>query len=156
MACLCGTNAGTFLSCLRRTLGVAPAAGWSRESHTALYNALATIINVQGDRGQTPDQIRAVAFGAEPQITGTYVGNYPTRFLPSNNTFWACIGLTRDEAAMQAASGTGPYYAAMLAVMDHVRRSELGEESKTEGTPWWMWVLGGVAVGGGIYLLVRD
>jgi hypothetical protein len=156
MPCLCGTNGGTFLSCLRRVLGVTPAAGWSPEAHTALYAALAPIINVQGDRGQTPDQIRAVVFGSEASITAAYVGNYPTRFLPSNNDFWRCAGVTRDDAATQAASGSGPYYEAMLAVMDHVRRSEMGEQPKDAGTPWWLWLLGGVAAGGAVYLLVRD
>jgi len=156
MTCLCGTNAGTFLSCLRRALGVAPDAKWDAPAHTALYNALSTLINVQSDRSQTAEQIRIVLYGSESEITGIYAGNYPTRYLPASSDFWRCVSITRDEAAAQAASGSGPYYDAMIAVMNHVRGSEEGSGDKSTGTPWWLWVLGGVAVGAGVYLAVRD
>jgi hypothetical protein len=155
MSCLCGTNAGTFLSCLRRALGVAPAADWNRDAHVALYNALASIINVQDTRRQTPDEIRAVAYAAEPEITGVYAGNYPTRYLTASNSFWTCIGVTRDDAVTQASRASGPYYDAMVSVMNHVRGTEEGTPDKPGGVPWWAWLLVGGAVGAGVYLVVR-
>jgi len=140
---------------LQRSLGVAPAAKWTQESHVALYDALSRILNVQSTRSQTPDQIRAVPYGSEPDITGTYAGNYPTRYLVASDRFWACIGVTHDEAAVQASRASGPYYEAMVSVMTHVRGTEEGPGDKSSGVPWWLWVLGGVAAGAAVYLVVR-
>ena len=155
MPCLCGTPAGTLLSCLQRHLGVPSSAKWDEAAHRALYLKLSTIVNVQANRHQTAAEIASVGWGAEADNTGVYAGNFPTSYIVASDPFWSCVGVSRDEAYRQSVS-EGPYRDAMVALMQHVRGAEQASPDKSGGVPWWGWALGGVAVVGGAYLLLRE
>lgn len=144
-----------YIPCLLNQLGLAPemASVWSLEAHIALYEELGKDETVQETRGMSRNDIAAIAFGSEPEITAGYVMGYPTRFFADDNRFWACLGIEATDAKAQMAAEEGPYYDLVSEIANWVIQTE-GGKPRSEGVPMWVWVAGGLAVAGGAAYLI--
>jgi hypothetical protein len=143
-----------FLPCLREALGLPGGADvWDVAMHTALYAVLAEDVEIQNLRAADKGAIADVAWCAEPEITAGYVMAFPTKFIPEDDNFWICLGITNTNAAQQLADESGTYYDLVSTIANRVSKKEGGEEV-TGGIPTWAWVVGGLALaGGGAYLI---
>lgn len=124
LAALAAENtASVYLSCLRASLGIGPGT-WDEDAHVALYNHLASLVDAQGDWRMTPEEIRAIPFGANPARTVFYASRYPTRYLVAGDAFWSCIGVTQAEAREQVSAESGPYWTTVLTAANRISKAE--------------------------------
>ena len=141
------TTAGgyVFINCLRRALGLSFGT-WDAAAHAALYDRLASMIEIQQEWAMTPEAIRAVPFSTGSARTMFYAVRYPTRYLVAGDGFWTCMGTTADAARQSLSEESGSYWQQVVLAARTIGKAEGGTgagESKVDlGTPL---VIGGAA-----------
>jgi len=141
----CGSPASDLVYCIGARFGIVTTK-WNEELHNAFYRYLSTIVNVQAERGMSPEQIAAIPFGAEPATTASYVTKALRSYWQPGDTFWGCLWTGRDEILASDV---------VTAAAKHVREAEgRSPNRKTgEGVPTWL-VLTGVGIGIGVLIAV--
>lgn len=141
----CGSAGVTLVTCFLRELGIT-ATKWSEDAHVALYNRLATNVNVLSEREVDGDTLRAIYYGQEPDATARYFYRTILQFTPASSDLWRCNHTDYAAAKEQVRNESGAFYTELVAASSHVLEAEkVSPYRKTgEGIPGWLVVGGGI------------
>ena len=142
-----------FIACFRVLLGIGENDGkWDELAHQTLYRALSTVPMTVSAREMTSEDFAAIPWQSEPTKTAQYVVSMISTYAASSeNRFWECLGINRDDAFRQMSAGAGIYYDHLRAGMTQITNAESGRAQTDSGGPSmivWLALIGATLLGG--------
>jgi hypothetical protein len=120
-----GPEGEAWIDCLVQRLGFSAGTKWNAAVHAKAYELGSANIDLRGSR--TEEQMRAEAFGSNPQRAAEVAASLPLAvWNTDDDQFWSCLGVTRMAAIAAYNAKSGRYYNMLIAAGSKIVLAEGG------------------------------